>query len=322
MTVVAAYAYANGQRSREVSIARPEDVRIGDREFVWIGIVDPTEEELRQLKNCFDLHPLALEDAAQEHLRPKLDVYGDELFIVARTARLEDGEIRYVKTAIFVGDRHIITVRTGSLRDHTQLREHLEGSPHLLKYGVDYVLWGILDFVVDCYLPIVEAVEEEIFEMERQALDAFLDRAAINRIFTIRRELIRFRRIMGPMEDVMSKLGHLELDFLDAEARPYYRDVYDQVQRAASRVDGAREVISAVLEASSLLEQHRQGAITRQLAAWAAILAVPTAIAGVYGMNFEHMPELGWRYGYPFALGLIGGIAGLLYWRFHRAGWL
>ncbi|KAB0679809.1 magnesium/cobalt transporter CorA [Aureimonas leprariae] len=322
MTVVAAYAYANGKRAREVSIARPEDVRIGDKEFVWIGIVDPTDDELDQLKTCFDLHPLALEDAAQDHLRPKLDVYGDELFIVARTARLEEGEIAYGKTAIFVGDRHIITVRTGSLRDHTKLRAHLEESPHLLKYGVDYVLWGILDFVVDCYLPIVESFEEEILDTERRALDAFLSRAEINRIFTIRRELIRFRRIMGPMEDVMSKLGHLELDFLDAEARPYYRDVYDQVQRAASRVDGAREVISSVLEASSLLEQQRQGEITRQLAAWAAILAVPTAIAGIYGMNFDVMPELHWRYGYPFAVSLIVGIGGILFWRFRKAGWL
>ena len=322
MTIVAAFVYAGGKRSREVSIARPEEMRVGEREIVWIGIVDPTEEELAQLKVCFGLHPLALEDAAQEHLRPKLDVYGEELFIVARTARLEEGTIVYGKTAIFVGDRHIVTVRTGSLRDHTQLRAHLEASPHLLKYGVDYVLWGVLDFVVDCYLPIVESIEEEIFDTERRALDAFLSRAEINRIFTIRRELIRFRRIMGPMEDVMSKLGHLELDCLDVEARPYYRDVHDQVQRAASRVEGAREVISSMLEASSLMEQQRQGMITRQLAAWAAILAVPTAIAGVYGMNFEFMPELKWHYGYFGALSLIFGIAGLLFWRFRKAGWL
>ncbi|GGE19167.1 magnesium transporter [Aureimonas endophytica] len=322
MAVVAAYAYAGGKRSRELSIATPEDVRIGEKEFVWIGIVDPTADELAQLEAAFDLHPLALEDAAQDHLRPKLDVYGDELFIVARTARLEDGVIAYGKTAIFVGNKHIITIRTGSLRDHTRLRTHLEESPHLLKYGVDYVLWGVLDFVVDCYLPIIEAFEEEIFEIERRALDAFLDRNEIHRIFTIRRELIRFRRILGPMEDVMSKLGHLDLEFLDAEARPYYRDVYDQVQRVASRVEGAKEVISSMLEASSLLEQQRQGIITRQLAAWAAILAVPTAIAGVYGMNFEYIPELHWRYGYFAALALIAGIAALLFWRFRRAGWL
>lgn len=322
MAVIAAYAYLDGKRSREVSIAQPQSVAVGHGEFVWIGIVDPTIEELAQLKACFGLHPLALEDAAQDHQRPKLDIYGNDIFIIARTAHLEGGTVHYGKTAIFVGPGYIVTIRTGSMRDHTKLRAQLEASPKLLKYGVDYVLWGVLDFVVDCYLPIVEAIEEELLEIERRALDEFLSRAEVARIFTIRRELIRFRRIMGPMEDMTSKLGHLDVGYLDAEARPYYRDVHDQVQRAASRVDGVREVISSVLEASSLLEQQRQNTITRQLAAWAAILAVPTAIAGVYGMNFEFMPELKWHYGYFGALVLILGVAGFLFWRFRRSGWL
>ena len=322
MTVVAAYVYAEGARVRAVSLDSPEDLQLAAGEFVWIGIVDPTDVELAQLQRHFNLHPLALRNAHKTYVLPKLEVYDEELFVVARTAALEGEAIAYGKTAILVGDTHIITMRTGSMRDHTELRARLEASPHLLKHGVDYVLHGVLDFVVDGYLPIVEAIEDNIAEMERRALDAFLSRAEVARIFALRRELIRFRRIMGPMEEVLSRLGHIEVECIDKTVRPYFRDVLNRVRRIASMIEGLREILSSVLEAASLLEQQRQGAITRQLAAWAAILAVPTAIAGIYGMNFQNMPELSWRYGYHLTVAMILAIAGYLYWRFRRSGWL
>ena len=322
MAVVAAYLYRDGQRVRAVPIGEVVDCAHDKGEFVWIGIADPTEDELLTLQRCYDLHPLAVEDALKADQLPTIDVYGDQLFVVARTAHLAGDEISYGETAIFVGHRHIISVRHGSQRAHTELREHLEAAPSLLMLGVDYVLHAILDFIVDGYLPLVRSIEDDVLEMERQAIDSFLDRHEINRIFTLRRELIRFQRVLGPMGEVASKLARLDLPSVDEEARIYFGDVLDHVRRVEVMVDGLREVLTSVFEFSSLLEQQRTGTITRQLAAWAAILAVPTAIAGIYGMNFQHMPELATRYGYFVVLGVIGAVCTWLYLRFKRGGWL
>jgi magnesium transporter len=322
MTVIAAYLYRHGKRVREIAIDEKVD-RAQDRsEFVWIGIADPTVEELRILQEQYDLHPLAVEDALKADQLPKVDIYGDQLFVVARTAHLEGGEIAYGETAMFVGHSHIISVRHVSARTHRALREQLEAAPSLLMHGVDYVLHAILDFVVDGYLPMVEAIEEEVLAMEHRAIDNFLGRNEINRIFTLRRELIRFQRVLGPMGEVASKLARQDLPCIDAETRPYFNDVLDHVRRVQTMVDGLREVLNSVFEFSNLLEQQRTGVITRQLAAWAAILAVPTAIAGIYGMNFRHMPELDTRYGYFVVLAVIALVCTWLYYRFKRARWL
>ena len=322
MTVIAAFLYRNGERVREVAIDEKVDCAHDKSEFVWIGIADPTPAELRTLQDTYGLHPLAVEDALKADQLPKVDVYGGQLFVVARTAHLDGNRISYGETAMFVGHSHIISVRHGSQRAHTALRDQLEAAPMLLLQGVDYVLHAILDFVVDGYLPLVEALEEEVLEMERRTIDSFLGREEINRIFTMRRELIRFQRILGPMGEVATKLARLDLPCIDAETRHYFSDVLDHVRRVQAMVDGLREVLKSVFEFSTLLEQQRTGAITRQLAAWAAILAVPTAIAGIYGMNFRYMPELEQPWGYPAALALIFGICIGLWLRFRRIGWL
>ena len=322
MTVVAAYLYRNGQRLRPVAIDEKVD-RAGDKsEFAWIGIADPTEDEMRSLQQCYDLHPLAVEDALRADQLPKIDVYGDQLFIAARTARLEGECIVYGETAIFVGHSHIISVRHGSSRAHTALREQLEKAPRLLMNGVDYLLHALLDYIVDGYQPLIEEFEEDGLELERQAIDSFLGRDEINRIFTMRRELIRFQRMLDPMGEVARKLARQELPCIDAEARHYFRDVADHVRRVQLRVDGLREVLTSVFEFSSLLEQQRTGTVTRKLAAWAAILAVPTAIAGLYGMNFKNMPELDNPYGYFIVMGVIIAACLMLYRGFRKAGWL
>lgn len=322
MTVVASYLYRDGHRVREVSIDEKVDSAERKSEFVWIGIADPTEEEMHSLANCYDLHPLAVEDALKANQLPKIDVYDDQLFVVARTAHLMGDHIDYGETAIFVGHSHIITVRHGSTRAHTALREQLEQSPRLLMHGVDYLLHAILDYIVDGYLPLIEDLEEEVLAMETKAVDSFLGREEVNRIFTVRRELIRFQRVLGPMGEVAQKLARQELPCIDAEVQVYFRDVQDHVRRTQARVDGLREVLAGVFEFSTLLEQQRQGTITKQLAAWAAILAVPTAIAGIYGMNFDNMPELHTRYGYFVVVGVIAVICVLLYRRFRKVGWL
>lgn len=322
MTVVAAYLYRDGHRIRPVSIDEKIDCRDVKGEFVWIGVADPTEAEMHSLANCYELHPLAVEDALKANQLPKIDVYNDQLFVVARTAHLTDDHIDYGETAIFVGHSHIISVRHGSTRAHTALREQLEKSPRLLMHGVDYLLHAILDYIVDGYLPLIEDLEEEVLEMEQRAIDDFLGRDDVNRIFAVRRELIRFQRVLGPMGEVAQKLARQELPCIDADARHYFRDVQDHVRRVQARVDGLREVLTSVFELSTLLEQQRQGTITRQLAAWAAILAVPTAIAGIYGMNFENMPELKTKDGYFVVVAVIFVICVLLYRRFRRVGWL
>ena len=322
MTVVAAYLYRHGKRVREVAIDEKIECLQDKSEFVWIGIANPTVEELRTLQLHYDLHPLAVEDALKADQLPKVDVYDDQLFVVARTAHLENGVIAYGETATFVGHNHIITVRHVSARTHSALRDQLEAAPTLLMHGVDYVLHAILDFIVDGYLPLVEAIEEEVLAMEHRAIDHFLGRAEISRIFTLRRELIRFQRVLGPMGEVAGKFVRQDLPCIDTEARPYFSDVLDHVRRVQAMVDGLREVLNSVFEFSNLLEQQRTGVITRQLAAWAAILAVPTAIAGIYGMNFEHMPELRSIYGYPVVLVAIALICFWLYFRFKKARWL
>jgi magnesium transporter len=322
MSLVAASLYRNGKLVGPVSIDQPVPCAADRSEFVWVGLFEPSESELRRLQENYDLHPLAIEDALAAHQLPKVDVYGDQLFVVARTAHFADDRIAYGETAVFVGQTFVISVRHGSERAHSGLRQQLEASPGLLQHGVDYVLHAILDFIVDGYLPIVEAMEEEVLETEQRALDAFLDREEIRRLFTLRRELIRFQRVLGPMHEVCNKLTHLHLPCLDGDVRPYFQDVLDHVRRVETRVGGLREILTSVFEVANLLEQKRQGAITRQLAAWAAILAVPTAIAGIYGMNFANMPELKMENGYFIVLGVIITLCVGLFAQFKRIGWL
>ena len=264
-------AEAPGGAPAPGSLDAPETLSMDEHEFVWIGLADPTDDELAILQTKFDLHPLAVEDAQHAHQMPKVDVYGNQMFVVTRTAHLEDGRIAYGETAIFVGPRFIISARHGSTRGHIELRHQLEAAPALLQHGVDYVLHAILDFIVDGYTPVVEAIEDEVLEMERRALDTFLGRAEVTRIFTVRRDLMKFRRVLGPMEEMAGRLTHLDFPCLDAEVKPYFRDVLDHVRRVQSRVGGLGEVLTSVFEVSGLLETQRQSAITRKLAAWAAI---------------------------------------------------
>ncbi|MGI2036184.1 magnesium/cobalt transporter CorA [Rhizobium panacihumi] len=311
----------NGKRAENVPLSA-QRFEARDQDFIWIGLTGPTADEMSDLQAMFDLHPLAVEDAMNGKQVPKVDIYGDQLFVVVKTAHLESDKIAYGETCVFVGRNHIVTVRHGSAIAHTGLREQLEQSPQLLARGPDYVLHGIIDFVVDGYLPMVETIEDRVLEMEKHVLVSFLGPEQIRRIFRMRRQVIKFQRALGPMAEVVGKLTNLELPCVDQNAKPFFKDVYDHVRRVENMVAGLREIITSVFEASNLLEQQRQGVITRQLAAWAAILAVPTAIAGIYGMNFENMPELTTRYGYYVVIGVIVALCSVLYLRFKRARWL
>ena len=324
MPIIAARRYSGGNPDTAAlaldGLAR-ESLAAGS--FDWIGLANPGEEEMALAQRQFGLHPLAVEDALSPTQLPKVEIYGQQLFIVACTAAIEEGEkIGYGQTALFLGRDFLVTVRSGSTRARAALRERLEYHPERLAEGPDYVAHAILDFIVDGYLPIIESLEEAVQAMEEGAIDRFPEPSTLRRIFRLRRQLRRFVRIVGPMNEVCDRLTTTELPAVDPGARVYFRDVLDHVRRTMARINGLRETLASIVETASLLEQHRQGMMTRQLAAWAAILAVPTAIAGIYGMNFDYMPELHSRWGYPAVWGVILAICGGLWLRFRRIGWL
>jgi magnesium transporter len=321
MTVVAARRYRDGKLV-DPALA-PHGTPPAKSEFDWVGLVEPSEAEIAEVQQRSGLHPLAIEDALSKANTPKAEAYGSQLFVVARTAARGEGDkIAYGQTAMFLGSHFIVTVRQGSTRAHSALRRELEIRSDRLAEGPDFVLHAVLDFIVDGYGPLLDSIEHTVGEMEERAIGSFPDQARIRRIFRLRRELRRFEAIAKQMEEVAAKLTEVEEPTIDPQARPWFRDVYDHAHRAVARTRGLNETLGYILEVAALLEQSRTGTITRQLAAWAAILAVPTAIAGIYGMNFDFMPELTWRYGYFGVLGVIGLICALLFAQFKRIGWL
>jgi len=322
MTIAAARVYSEGHRLRHLRLHDADDRPVQPHQFAWIGVVDPEHAEIALLQARFGLHPLAVEDALCEHPLPKVSVYGDQIFVAARTARLEGETIVYGETCAFLSGNTIITIRRGSAQAYTEVRRHLEDAPTLLSHGVAYVLYALLDFIVDSYQPIVDDIEEEVLLIERRCLDAFLSRDDVTHLFNMREELTRFRRMLGPMEEVCARLEHLHLPFMEAGVRPYFRDVGDHVRRVASAIEGLRDVLSSVFEVANLFEQQRQNDVTRRLTAGAAILAVPTMIFGLYGMNFEAMPELRSQYGYPAVVAGVLVICIALFIGFRRAKWL
>lgn len=291
--------------------------------FDWVGLAEPDAAQMDLVRRQFGLHPLAVEDALNPTQMPKVDVYGAQLFIVTRTAAMQNGEkIEYGQTALFLGRDFVVSVRFGSSRAHSQLRSRLEADDERLAEGPDYVAHAILDFVVDGYVPILERLEGGVAAIEERAIESFPDPATIRRIFRLRRQLRRFLRVIGPSDEMVEKLVQHDFPAIDPSARVWFRDVLDHVRRTLRRVNGLMETLASVVETASMLEQHRQGEMTRQLASWAAILAVPTAIAGIYGMNFDYMPELRLKGAYFAVWGVILAICGGLYWRFRRIGWL
>ena len=321
MTIVAARRYRKGKL---VEAELPPDcVPPAGTEFDCVGVVDPTHEEMETLRARYELHPLAVEDALTQRQAPKAEAYGAQLFVVARTAALGEGDkIAYGQTALFLGKDFLVTVRQGNPRAHDRLRAQLEAMPEKLAEGADFVLHAVLDFIVDGYAPLLDGLEETVGELEDGAIARFPDQARIRRIFRLRRELRRFEDIAGRMEEVAAKLAETEQPAIDRRARPYFRDVLDNTRRAVTRSRWLNDTLGSMIEIAGLLEQSRQGKITRQLAAWAAILAVPTAIAGIYGMNFDFMPELNWRYGYFVVVGAMALVCTGLFVRFKRIGWL
>jgi magnesium transporter len=317
--------YENGER-RGGNLGVEEAASLacdGRPGFVWLGAYEPTAEEFDHVRREFDLHELAVEDAVKAHQRPKLEAYGETLFVVLKTVRYVDEaeEIRTGQIMLFVNPTFVITVRHGEGSDLHPVREAVEQRPDLLRCGPGAILHAVIDRVVDDYEPVVHGLETDIQQVEQQV---FADDAAnpAQRIYALEREVLEFQRAVAPLDAPVDRLARGQFDLISPELRSYFRDVHDHVLRVSSRVEGFRALLSSALQANLTQVTVRQNADMRRISAWVAILAVPTMIAGIYGMNFEHIPELGWRYGYPAVLVVIAVACLVLYRRFRRTGWL
>jgi magnesium transporter len=320
--VVASAVYAGGRRVADIAIEDAGAWSQRPQHVVWIGLHEPSEPLLRRVQAQFGLHDLAIEDASKAHQRPKLERYGNTVFIVARTAQMLDGRITFGETHLFLGHGYVVSVRHGPSTTYAAVRQRCEASPSMLSHGEDYILYAVLDFIVDNYMPVLEAIHEEVELIEDSVLASSLKQSDVERLYQLRRDLLRLRNAVVPLVEVCRKLEHAEGLPIDMAMQPLFRDVSDHTRMVQEQIDSLREVLAFAFEASLMTGQAQQTDITRRLAAWAAILAVPTAVAGIYGMNFEHMPELKWTYGYPMVLAFIGIVCGGIYWRLRRYGWL
>jgi magnesium transporter len=320
--IVAASVYVNGRRVAGIAIEEAGAWSKKPGHVVWIGLFEPSYELLARVQAQFDLHPLAIEDAGKPHQHPKLEQYGEMLFIVARTAQIVDERVAFGETHIFVGHGYVVTVRHGASTSYKAVRARCESCPTVLARGEHYILYAILDFIVDNYMPVVETVHDEVEAIEDRVFESVLDRADGQRLYMLRRDLLRLRNAAAPLANVCRRLEHAEVMSIDPAMQPLFRDVTDHVLRVQEEIDMLREVLAFAFEAGLMSAQAEQTSTTRRLAAWAAILAVPTAIAGIYGMNFEHMPELKWTYGYVLVLGVVATICVTLYLRLRHYGWL
>ena len=321
--VVNCVAYdADGRKVGSVEVDDISEVLKSPDHFIWIGLHEPSEELLRQIQVEFGLHDLAVEDALRAHQRPKIEEYGHSLFVVLRTAQLEGDKITFGETHIFIGPQFVVSLRHGASLPYTEVRSRCEASPQLLRKGPGFVLYALMDFVVDHYFPIADELEEKLEGLEERIFDGGFNRESTEQIYDLKRDLMGLKRAVAPLMEVCNRLVRFDTTLIPEDTRLYFRDVYDHVIRINETVDVLRELLTTALEANLSLISVAQNDVTKKLAAWAAILAVPTMIAGVYGMNFEFMPELHWRYGYAIVTGAMAAICGAVHRGFRRAGWL
>lgn len=321
MNEVTATIFRNGNVIDRVGLdaSMPQE---GESTFIWIEVLNPLDSDFAVLQERFRLHSLAVDDSMSLAKLPKLDLYDDQIFAVLKIARLQEDEIRYADIDAFVSTHHIITVRHDDSAEYVHAHEKFESGPTSRRLRPDFILHAMMDFVVNSYFPVVQMIEDDVLSMEHRLLDAFLSRDEVTRLFRLRREAIRFQHVLTRMSDVCGKLANLDVPCIGVEVKPYFRDVHDRLVRVDAMISGLVDVIRAVFEASNLLEQQRQGVTTRQLAGWAAILGVPTAIFGIFGMDSSSTPGLHATYGYPIVVSLTLLICMGLYMRFKRLRWL
>jgi magnesium transporter len=322
--VVACAAYAEGRRVRDVAIPDISEALKEAGVFVWVGLHDPSPELLQQIQKEFGLHDLAVEDAQVAHQRPKLEQYGDSVFVVLRPAILASDQerIELGETHLFLGPRYIVSIRHGDTPGYAAVRTRCESTRALLAKGPGFVLYAVMDFIVDHYFPVLDTLGDQLERLEDEIFSETFDRKTVQRIYDLKRNLVEVKRAVSPLVDVCNRLVRFDVPLIPEDTRPYFRDIYDHAIRINEHVDTLRELLTGALEAHLSLTAVAQNDAMKKLAGWAAIIGVPTMVAGIYGMNFKFMPELEWRYSYPAVMAGMAAVCGFLYYRFKRSGWL
>jgi magnesium transporter len=321
--VVNCAVYDRQGRRRDITLDAISDVlAVDDGSFVWVGLYEPEDAVLDKLQEEFGLHDLAVEDAQNAHQRPKLETYGNSVFIVVHTSQVVEGHIRFGETHIFVGPRYLVTVRHGASLSYAPARARVEREPELLALGPTFGLYAVLDYIVDNYQPIVDEFQGALNALEQDVFADTYRRDTIVRLYELKRELTQMRFSVAPLQDILSPLARTQEALVPREVRPYFRDVLDHVQRVNDAIDTMREMLSAAMSVNLSLVTINQGEVVKKLAGWAALLAAPTLIASWYGMNFHNMPELGGQYSYYVLIGVVLVVCIVLYRYLRKVRWL
>jgi magnesium transporter len=290
--------------------------------FVWVALKDPTQAELEEMRDEFGLHELAVEDARHGHQRPKIEEYGNSLFAVVQTIEIKEDELQVGELDIFVGPNYILSVRLHSDRGFSEVRARCEREPHLLKHGAAYVFYALMDAVVDRYFPILDALESELEQIEEQIFLRNTARSNIEALYALKRRLMTLKHAVDPLMEAVSKLYGGRVPQICSGMGEYFRDVFDHLQRLHATIEGIRDMQTTAIQVNLGMISLNETEVTKKLAAWAAIIGVPTMIAGIYGMNFKNMPELEWVWGYPVSIAVMAAIDFWLLFQFKKIKWL
>lgn len=320
--VVASVAYVQGARSHDVPIDEIKSYTCQDENLLWIGLRNPDPELLQRVADDLGIPPKTRDEMLEPHRRPKVIDFGRCVLIVAITVEVDHNRPIFGELQIVIGRGYLLTIRRDAIANHSALRERLEAAPDLLRRGSDYVASELLDLLIDRYVLAASKLESVVEGAEQKLMIRGAKDADIRKLYRQRRDLLRIHTVISPLAEICRRLATMEMSNVDADSRPYFSVVADRVLRVDELMNGLRESLAFAFEASLMLAQTQQNDITRRLASWAAILAVPTAVAGLYGMNFEFMPGLSSPWGFPLAIGGIGAACGVLYWKFRQSGWL
>jgi magnesium transporter len=315
--------YQEGRKLADIAPERIRDYMARTDCFVWVALRDPEPDEILRMQDVFELHELAVEDAIHGKQRPKVEEYDDEaLFTVCRIAEIVDGELILGELDVFAGRNYVLSIRKRHLQGFLGVRARCEREPHLLQKGPSFVLYALMDAVVDRYFPVIEVLEQELEEIEEQIFTQDSARANIERLYQLKRKVMALKHAVAPLAEATTHLFGGRVPALCVGTQEYFRDVHDHLHRIDTAIDSIRDTIGTAIQVNLSLVAIDETEVNKRLAAWAAIFAVATVFAGIWGMNFETMPELDWRFGYLMALLLMGSVCGYLYYRFRRSGWL
>jgi magnesium transporter len=315
-------AYQQGHKLADIPREDISEYLKKPETFVWVALKDPTPDELEEMREEFGLHGLAVEDARHGHQRPKIEEYGDMLFCVVHIPELHGDEMEVAEVDIFVGRNYVLSVRQRTEHGFQGVRERSEAEPHLLKAGAGFVFYALVDNVVDRYFPIVDQLETQLERLEKRIFDATAPRENIEELYELKHKLMVMRHAVEPLIEVVHKLFGGRVPMVCAGVQEYFRDIYDHLLRISQQLDGLRDMVITALSVNLSMITLAENEVMKRLASYGALLAVPTMVAGIYGMNFKNMPELEWWFGYPLSLLLMVGIDVWLWFKFRKIGWL